>query len=103
MRRNAADGGAVLTRLVHFPNDLQALLGINFNLHSPGIECRVTWLGVDISKESGGEVGWQWKCWRQESMQGSKEETSRMNKIKGDTGDASREERVVEAWGGGRE
>lgn len=27
-----ADGSAVLTRLVHFPNDLQALLGINFNL-----------------------------------------------------------------------
>lgn len=36
------DGSAILTWLVHFPNDLQALLGINFNLHSQGIEGRVT-------------------------------------------------------------
>lgn len=47
------DGGAVLTRLVHFPNDLQALLGINFNLHSRGIECPVTRLDADISKGRG--------------------------------------------------
>ena len=41
LRRYRVDGRAVLTRLVHFCNDLQALLGINFNLRfARGIKWR---------------------------------------------------------------
>lgn len=36
---------------MHFPNDLQALLGINFNLRLRGIEWRVTWTDADREKE----------------------------------------------------